>query len=240
MSISICILILYSCKEPVNWETRCIQDVEYSCTDVRTYAYFSGVVNGFDLCLSAEVDDYVHLAGYYNSYTTPADNPVFDQTNPPPIEEKGLAFQLFKIESGVNAPYTWTISITGPPVPVDSFVFKKELDELQDVYALPLRNDADRFGYDFHLAYSCNTDEVVGLGDPYLQSKNVVLVHNRVTQPVDAFIRVSAYSKEDLGNAWQYDISFEMQMRLYYMDEVWKKFGDLEQGVFKTRTIVPK
>ena len=228
------------CREPINWESRCIGSVNYYCSTAPVSNYFSAIVNGSELCFATGVDGYAHSNAVYRLSTTPADNPAYDPLNPPPVEGLFLKFILAKVENGFKSPETWSISLHTPVLPVDSFIIEKELDKLNNTGKLKLSNPSAPNCYEFHLSYSCYRDNIIGLGDPYQQSKNVLLSHHRVTQPVDAYIKVASFYKEDFDSYWKYDITFEMQLRLYYLDEVWKEFGDLDQGVFKTTTIVPK
>jgi len=220
-----------------NFKCKCMEDLELPCFDFQSDNYFAGSFGDRSICISDGSDAYKYSQQVYNLTRTYTGD-VLNTT------ETGLFKGMrFIIRDSTLKEYTFRVRIDSPPRASGVFSVKKELDALEYMDELPLESEEDNVeGYKLWIKYMClikYRDKVNRL-DPEIFE--IILSHSqrKNKQPKDSYMRVVEYRKKDLGYAWRYNITFEMQMKLYYFDEKWKVFGTLQDAVFSTQSIVLK
>lgn len=220
-----------------NFKCKCMEDIELPCFDFESINYFSGSFSDRAICIADGSEAYKYsLQSYQQSTTYPGD--VLNTTDPAVLE--GIRFI---IRDSTLKEYTFRVILDFPPVESEVFSAKEELDALAHMDELPLKSEEDNIeGYKFWMRYMC----VIKYGDKENRLDpeifEIILSHSQRNnkQPNDSYLRVVDYKKKDLGHAWRYNITFEMQMKLYYFDEKWKVFGTLQDAVFSTQSTVLK
>jgi hypothetical protein len=227
-----------SCKKPCyDFRCKCIDKLELPCYEIGDKNYFSGYIDGTELCLADGVDSYHYNTAILNGFTTTAADPELNTSVG--VERHGIRFN---ISQGIEE-YAYTVSIETPMINAESFSFMQQLDTLGDLEYLTVRSGSRREeGYSIQMTYACveKYGDKENRLDPELFW--IILSHTNphLKQPKGSYIRVANYKKSDLGDAWKYEITFEVRMKLFYFIEKWETFGTLDNAVFSTETIVNK
>jgi hypothetical protein len=230
---------LISCDKPcVDFKCDCIENLELPCYNIGEKNYFLGYIDGTEFCLADGEDVYAYHTSRYNGFTTTPASPELSPSAT--VETRALGFWL---GDTTLKEFSFKVVLKGPSINLDSFSIAQQLDELQFIDNLPLRSDGESInGFDFLMTYACvkkYRDKLRKL-DPDIFY--ITMGHSNPSnkQPDDSYMRVVKYRKSDLGYAWQYDISFELRLKLYYFIDKWETFGTLKDAVFNTQTIVYK
>lgn len=232
------LIIVSSCKEELTIEqeslNQCRELIEFTCSEITSNSFFSGTMNGIDFCVSDGSDGYSQFNVISRSFTTNTDGGSKSE------ELSGFNFGFSPPAVASIEPLKPDVSILTPMVKGAALKPHEYIDRFVKMGDLELRDkNKDRTsGFTFYIWWGCEfSDEENRLEyiSTSLSTTNSTLSDNTVFKVVNL-------KKETLPDFHFYDITFEIECDLYWADIEGekKKFGRLENGVFKTEVLVPR